>query len=167
MFWDYDNLPFYWSVPASHTGNTPSYSIGGKHGTWEGNIGDSWWDQNNYFCGCLDIPMSITQNADNYVIKFEVYVVNPWSNAAIRIWVTAPKPSDGKDDAGWSYDWKPYSVGTPYTTSGWKTISIPLSSIPYDITRQIRNPRLMFFTGGMGEAKNTLIFNDNFRIDNK
>lgn len=162
LFWDYDQTDYCWGAPKSKPQDNPNISIGGKYGVWEGDIAGSWWDQGNYYCGCLSIPMSITQNPDNYVFKFELNVVNPWQYGTIRIWAQ-------NGGTNWSLDWAPYAEEQPYSTNGWTTVSIPIADLPYDQLLQIQNPRLMFFTGPLVDlgivAEDVLIYVDNFRID--
>jgi len=157
--WNFDDLNYCWGAPGSHLVTTDGVSS--KYALWEGNISPSWWDQNNMFCGCGGPipPTSITDNPSNYVLKFDVNVVNPWSVGSIRF--------SFNDDAI-SYDWIPYTVDNPYQTQGWKTISIPLSNWNFGTATLTGNYRLKFFTGGApSDAVDVKIYFDNLRIDTK
>jgi len=159
LFWDFDAKKHCWGAPNSHLTNVGGVSA--NYVLWEGKIAASWWDQNNMFCGCGDPKPSseITSNPGNYVMKFEVNVVNSWSVGSIRF--------SFNDDAI-SSDWIPYPTGGSYKTDGWKTISIPLTKWNFGTATLTGNYRLKFFTGGApSDAVDVKIYFDNLRIDKK
>jgi hypothetical protein len=162
IFWDLDVINFCWGAPASHVQQGEN-SISGNYALFAGDIMDSWWDQNNMFNYCGTVPSEITDNAANYTLKFDINVVNPWSAGVIQF--TFNDDSPVSPEVAGSYTWKPYADGESYTSNGWETISIPLTELTTLSGGPLRDTRFKFFTGGIGDALDTEIYVDNFRID--
>jgi hypothetical protein len=69
------------------------------------------------------VPSSnLSDQPENWAIKFEMSVPNPWNGATLVI---------TSDNAGYMYRFEPWSTtsgAVAFTTKGWTTVTIPLSS---------------------------------------
>ncbi|WP_020529898.1 glycan-binding surface protein [Flexithrix dorotheae] len=163
LWWNYDDVAYCWGAPASAVGEDQVRPVSAKFGMFQGDIAPSWWDQNNMFNGCFDVPAEIVSSPNDYVLKFEVNVLNPWSVGVFRISFGG---EGGEEQFG--YDWKPYADGESFTSEGWTTVAIPLSEWNIDGSSAIlNNPRFKFFIAGdaTNPSENTAIYIDNIRID--
>ncbi len=163
MIWDFDAAgyaPTCWGAPGSHF--TADNGISGNYWLIEGTIGPLDWDQNNMVCTCGDIgawDADITNNPGNYVVKFEINVINPWSVGSLTFSV---------NDAAVTADWIPYDAGGSYQSGGWRTVSMPLSNLDLTGVSVYGGYRMYFLTAGAASAsEDTYICVDNIRIDTK
>ncbi len=164
FWWNYDDIAYCWGAPASSVGDNQVTPISAQFGMFEGDIAPSWWDQNNMFNGCFDLPNEIVLSPNDYVLKFEMNVSNPWSVGVFKITFGG----DGNEEL-FAHEWKPYIDGESYTTDGWVTVTIPLSewNISGTSSSFVNNPRFKFFIPGDATepAAETGIYIDNLRID--
>lgn len=111
--------------------------------TWdEDHFSFNLWPSSN---GRPDAPF-YTGEIEDGVIKFEVYVVEPWSSSALQM-IFTPYSTSGTN--GYIGDasvprglWIPWKDSGTYKTEGWITVSFPLSSFT--------------FTGSGGTCENVL-----------
>ncbi len=83
---------------------------------------DAWWQDNR--CIITNTSTWLTNMNEpiiNYALKFEAFVKDNWT--AGNIWI-APGWAD------WAYiaEWSPWKKTGSYRSSGWETVTIPLSS---------------------------------------
>ncbi len=103
----------------------------GAHGNYvvfqfsDVNAGDtSWWDgKRALLLGAAQaVPAAkINDPIDNYAIKFEIYVSTPWQTGNLNL----------NNASSYSYAYRPWIVNgkrTPFTTTGWTTVTVPFSS---------------------------------------
>lgn len=123
-FWNHDRLTI-------QAGPLPA-PISGKYVYWKGkyNDGKQWdWDEHFHLVqGPKLADAGVVGASTNFLIKFEINVMSDWDKDALKIKMF-----------GQDYEWKPFT-NLPFTTSGWKTITIPLSvykenGAPIDITQ--------------------------------
>lgn len=141
---------------------------------WKNELLIAYWSYRNPR-GTVPI---VTGNAMELALKFEIYVVNPWTSIPMEITFGAPvSPPDGGNTRDQKpacvYKWQPWSATGSYQTNGWITVEIPLANFkdftsgaavtnwaPYcDMT-------LMLF-GAATEPQNFFMCVDNIRIVNK
>lgn len=107
--------------------------LAGDNSSWneDGFSFNLWGTANGRPQGDLfDIPIA------DAVLKFEIYVVQPWSAGALQMiftpWSTSGTNSyiaDGKTPRGLWYPWR--SSGS-FKTEGWITVTFPLTEFKYD-----------------------------------
>lgn len=102
------------------------------------------------------LPADVIANPNNYVLRFEVNTLKPFSSNVIKFVI------DGDAGATNTYQWKP---ATPFYTRGqWSTQTIPLSAFinkPADLSRPLHTIDFLFHGDGALDAD---ISFDNFRI---
>lgn len=102
------------------------------------------------------LPADVIANPGNYVLRFEVNTLKPFSSNVIKFVI------DGDAGATNTYQWKP---ATPFYTRGqWSTQTVPLSSFinkPADLSRPLHTLNFLFHGDGALDAD---ISFDNFRI---
>jgi hypothetical protein len=128
---NYDNVNnFSWGSgssnnSATYPGNNGNYGImnasnvGGGDGSW-------WnWARSINLNPVQWVPVANLQDAvGNYALKFEISVTTPWTGGTIGI----------LKDYSWNYavNYNPWKKGngstTAFTTKGWQTVTMPLSS---------------------------------------
>ena len=110
---------------ATYPGNNGNYGImnasnvGGGDGSW-------WnWARSINLNPVQWVPVANLQDAvGNYALKFEISVTTPWTGGTIGI----------LKDYSWNYsvNYNPWKKGngstTAFTTRGWQTVTMPLSS---------------------------------------
>jgi hypothetical protein len=115
----------------------------------------------------------VTGDPNELVLKFEINVVNPWTSIPMEITFGAPGETNTRDTKpACVYKWEPWKETGSFSTNGWITVSVPLTSFkdfttgaavanwsPYcDMT-------FMLF-GAATENQNFFICLDNIRITN-
>ncbi len=150
-FWNLGNLTI-------QDGPIPA-PINGKYVYWKGPY--TSWDWNEHYHVVWNPKLAdagVVGPSTNYVMKFEINVMNDWSKDAMKIKMF-----------GQDYEWKPFT-NLPFTTSGWKTITIPLSvykvnGAPIDISQAQANANseIRLYVHG-GDNINIDMALDNFRI---
>ncbi len=154
FFWNHDRLTI-------QDGPIPA-PISGKYVYWHGvyNDGKEWdWDEHFHVVQNTKLAdAGVIGSSSNYLIKFEINVLNEWSKDYMRIKMF-----------GQDYEWRPYS-NLPFTTSGWKTITIPFSvfkdnGAPIDISQTQANgsTEVRLYIHGK-DKMDVKIALDNFRI---
>jgi hypothetical protein len=104
----------------------------GAGATWdEDHFSFNLWPSSN---GRPDAPFYTGEIADA-VIKFEVYVVEPWASSALQM-IFTPYSTSGTNsyigDANVPRGlWNPWKDSGTYKTEGWTTVSFPLSSFTF------------------------------------
>jgi len=107
--------------------------MAGKSGaTWnEDAFSFNLWPSSN---GRPDVPV-YTGNLADGVIKFECYVVDPWQASALQM-IFTPYSTSGTN--GYIADskvprglWRPWTKTESYKTSGWITVSVPLTDFKF------------------------------------
>jgi len=85
----------------------------------------SWWTDNRAVMIAASnwTNVNIGDPPANYALKFQVFVKNPWSNGSIHIVING--------NFGYWATWAPWQQtdSKTFQTSGWITVSIPLSNI--------------------------------------
>ncbi|MGI4739732.1 MAG: glycan-binding surface protein [Janthinobacterium lividum] len=136
------------------TGPSPA-PVNGPYVRINKSIGDWTWTEftahNN-----VALPSDIVSNLANYVLRFEVNTLKPFSSNAIRISI------DGDVDAKNTYWWTPAS---PFNTRGqWRTMTVPLSTFikdPAALNKPLHECHFVFIGPGVLDAD---ISFDNFRV---
>ncbi len=129
---NFDNISTYqyWSAgldnsSATYPGNTGTYAILNTNGPLS-NTDNSWWNSGRSInCnGAQWVPAAnLNDPMADWVLKFEINVPDPWSGVTIYL----------AKDGNWSYiaryePWKgPTGTVTPFKTSGWQTVTMPLT----------------------------------------
>jgi hypothetical protein len=128
---NYDGVNnFSWGSPVSNSaldfpGNNGNYGVLKASNIPVGN--GNWWDNGRSMNadGVQWIPVADLQDTlDNYALKFEMAVNKPWINGSIQI----------VKDYSWTYAalYRPWRNAngsvTPFKTTGWQTVTIPLSN---------------------------------------
>ncbi|HTM93063.1 MAG TPA: glycan-binding surface protein, partial [Flavisolibacter sp.] len=103
-------------------GNTSLYQVL-QRGILSGGEGNTWSNYAILMNAVQWVPVAnMNDPIDNWAFKFEVNIPQPWNGGTIDI---------QSSDATYIARWEPWqtSVTTtaPYTTKGWKTITIPFS----------------------------------------
>ena len=123
------------SDPAPISGNYVKFTgtMAGKAGaTWnEDAFSFNYWPSAN---GRPDVPV-FTGDIANAVIKFECYVVDPWQSSALQMIFTPYSTTGTNSYIGDSNVprglWRPWTKTESYKTSGWITVSVPLTEFIY------------------------------------
>ncbi|NML67875.1 hypothetical protein HHL22_21960 [Hymenobacter sp. RP-2-7] len=104
----------------------------------------------------IALPADVVKNPGNYVLRFEVNTLKPFSTNAIRMSI------DGDAASTNTYTWTP---ATPFSTRGqWSTVTIPLSNFinkPADLNKPLHECKFVFLGDGALDADMSF---DTFRI---
>lgn len=170
------------NAPDALTGNYVKFTgtMAGKSGaTWnEDAFSFNLWPSSN---GRPDVPI-YSGDIANAVIKFECYVVEPWQAGALQMIFT---PYSTANTNGYIGDskvprglWIPWKATGSYKTTGWTTVTMPLSNFKYAPDGSICSNSftadmlsgLTFFiwNGGVDGVDGTLtMYIDNIRVVTK
>lgn len=171
MIFNYDPYQGVNGITISH-GPSPA-PVSGNYALLKGNYGAWEWNENYHTMANVKLAsLGITGPVSNYLIKFEINVMSPWQVDPTAAWNFDPLKFDFSLSNGntYEYAWAPFS-SSPFTTLGWKTITIPLSSVVGggnampDINGSLGTDDTFvrfFIHGGYGTALNMAW--DNFRI---
>lgn len=145
MILDWDNLDAAGGWRAGNIGNSDPEGISGNYVRFKGSMaGDlSTWDEDNFSFDLWGVAnerpegdLFDTEDLENKVLKFEVYVVDDWSAGALQMiftpWdltATNSYVADGVTPRGL---WIPWEKEGSYKTDGWITVSFPLKDFKYD-----------------------------------
>jgi hypothetical protein len=136
------------------TGPTPA-PVNGPYVRINKSIGDWTWTEFSAHNNIV-LPADIVSNLSNYVLRFEVNTLKPFSSNAVRISI------DGDAEAVNTYWWTPTA---PFNTRGqWRTMTIPLSSFIKNTSAlniPLHKCQIVFIGPGVLDAD---ISFDNFRI---
>lgn len=124
VFFNWDDKGIYWGnvAPENDAALSPDGSSYGRANFQTGGTGwqDLFWRNG----GTLNGGDIVGDNLEDYVLKFDINVIEPISEGMFRIRFN---DSDGVDAF---YDWQPWNdTGEPFTTDGWETVEIPLSAL--------------------------------------
>jgi hypothetical protein len=94
-----------------------------QRGILSGGEGNTWSNYAILMNAVQWVPAAnMNDPIDNWAFKFEVNIPQPWNGGTIDI---------QSSDATYIARWEPWQTSvtatTPYTTKGWKTITIPFS----------------------------------------
>ena len=110
--------------PAEFPGNKGNYVVMSGIGIAD----DAWYSADGramYFPSINYVtPDHLKDPASSWAIKFDIFVKEPWTAGAIKL---TPNPDIAKP---YYYVYQPWKIGTatvPFVTSGWQTVTIPLS----------------------------------------
>ncbi|MEO6719546.1 MAG: glycan-binding surface protein [Ferruginibacter sp.] len=128
---NYDNVNNYdWGAgnsnnSSTYPGNRGTYGVMKAAGVGGGDFG--WWNGDR----SLNVKSvqwvagaNLSQPLANYALKFEINITKPWKNGALMI----------LKDYNWNFvarleGWKkPDGTSADFTTTGWQTVTVPLSS---------------------------------------
>lgn len=136
------------------TGPSP-VPVNGPYVRVSKSIGDYQWTEFSVHNN-LVLPADIATNSANYVLRFEVNTLKPFSSNAIRFSI------DGDVNAVNTYWWAPTS---PINTRGqWRTMTIPLGAFintPMALNKPLHMCQFVFIGPGVLDADMAF---DNFRI---
>lgn len=136
------------------TGPSPA-PVNGPYVRVSKSIGDYQWTEFSVHNN-LVLPADIATNSANYVLRFEVNTLKPFSSNAIRFSI------DGDVNAVNTYWWAPTS---PINTRGqWRTMTIPLGAFintPMALNKPLHMCQFVFIGPGVLDADMAF---DNFRI---
>jgi len=127
---NFDNVMTYayWSAAMDNSstdypGNRGSYAVLNTGGPLSNNDG-AWWNGGRGInCnGAQWVPQAnLGDPVGNWAVKFEINVPTPWNGISIFV----------VKDYSWTYlaRYEPWvATGTAYKTTGWQTVTLPLSS---------------------------------------
>lgn len=136
------------------TGPTPA-PVNGPYVRVKKSIGNYEWTEFSVHNN-IALPADLATNLANYVLRFEVNTLKPFSSNAIRFSI------DGDVDAVNTYWWAPTS---PFNTRGkWRTMTVPLSSFIKNLDAlKVPLHKCQFVFIGPGVLDADMSF-DNFRI---
>ena len=136
------------------TGPSPA-PINGPYVHVSKSIGDYQWTEFSVHNNIV-LPADVVSNLANYVLRFEVNTLKPFSSNAIRFSI------DGDVDAVNTYWWAPTA---PFNTRGqWRTMTVPLNSFiksPSALNIPLHKCQFVFIGPGVLDADMSF---DNFRI---
>jgi len=161
MILDWDNLNANGGWRAGVLGEEGG--ISGKYvifkGTLSSNAND-WPDEDHLSFNLWGVANGRPQgdffdatNLQNYLFKFEVNVLAPWSNDALQIvftsWDTQGTNGYYSTDSYPRGLWMPWTTTGTYTTDGWITVTIPMTDFKFSPTGAILDPNKEGFYGGL------------------
>lgn len=171
--------------------------INGQYLIFSGEMEDNKWDDSKFgyerWTMRPDDPDFFdTSNLEDYVLKFEVNVVEPWSSSALQVIFTGAEEvwnnwHDSDVENGThggnayvsdpSYPralWNPWKETGSFTSDGWITVTIPLTDFKYNAQGEEVAPKgighysgitLFVFGGGVsGTPCTPTIYFDNVRV---
>lgn len=117
-----------WTSMKVSSGPSPA-PISGNYAVVKGTYGDWAWDENFHIADNKPLAdYGVTGgDAKNILVKFEVNVPKAWDSNPIRIWYKSPK---GTMNYNFPFGGGNFS-GSAFKTSGWQTVTIPLSDFIY------------------------------------
>lgn len=79
-----------------------------------------------YFRNPVQAPLVTEGAVADYALKFEYYC-HEWHDTPFLLWFTPNDNTIDVDGQDAQYHWKPYAGNNDFSTSGWRTITIPLT----------------------------------------
>jgi hypothetical protein len=134
---NFDNLTAAGGWRSGKTGNSDPAGVAGNYVRFKGAMTDASWAEDDFSFnlwpssnGRPDAPFYTGEIPDG-VIKFECYVVEPWTSSALQM-IFTPYSTSGTNsyiaDSGVPRGlWIPWKDSGTYKTDGWITVTIPLS----------------------------------------
>ncbi|MBK9508673.1 MAG: hypothetical protein IPO04_03960 [Cytophagaceae bacterium] len=117
-----------WTSMKVSSGPSPA-PLSGNYAVVKGLYGDWAWDENFHIADNKPLADYGVKGGDakKILVKFEVNVPKAWDSNPIRIWYKSPK---GTMNYNFPFGGGNFS-GTAFKTSGWQTVTIPLSDFIY------------------------------------
>ncbi len=125
VFFDWDGKDSWWDDVGMVAENDAALSVDGtNYGRVNFETGSIDWKGLFWRNGStMNGQATVADNIPYYVLKFDINVLSPIDAGVVKIRFKG-------DDFDAFYDWAPWTdSGTPFSTVGWTTISIPLSAL--------------------------------------
>ena len=154
ILFSYDQGGSVWGGDTFITDAATPGQINGKYLRVNQTIGAWAWTE--FSSNNIAIPADVVANPNNYVLRFEVNTLKPFSTNVIKFLI------DGDAGSTNTYQWKPL---VPFNTRGkWSTMTIPLSAIintPLLPSKAQHEFKFLFHGDGALDADMSF---DNFRV---
>jgi len=179
--WDNSNANGGWRA-----GNTSDVDgISGKYVVFKGDLSNGDWNEDNFSFNLWGTSNGRPQgdffdasDLSNYLFKFEINVLTPWSADAMQIvftpWSTSNTNSYYGDENYPRALWIPWATTGSYQTDGWITVTIPMTDFKYGPTGSPLAPlgtgnygglSMFVWNGGVsGTSCTTEMHLDNIRV---
>ncbi|MCL1932891.1 MAG: glycan-binding surface protein [Candidatus Azobacteroides sp.] len=160
--------------------------ISGKYVVFKGDLDNGDWNEDNFSFNLWGVANGRPEgdffdasNLSDYLFKFEINILAPWSADGMQIvftpWSTTAMNSYYGDDSCPRALWIPWATTGSYMTDGWITVTIPMTDFKYTSTgaviSKLNGPgnygglSMFVWNGGVNGTKcTTEMWLDNMRV---